>query len=143
MRQLFMILTIILVFSISYAYAQMGGHMTDREMMGESRKEQAAFPGHGGQMMGSGMMGYGGHMMGSGCGEHMMGPDIMGYGAEKEDREFLDDTVGIRREMHNKKFEFSEALRNPDTTRKTLLRLKKEMLEIKIKIYEKAIQIKD
>jgi hypothetical protein len=65
---------------------------------------------------------------------------MMGYGTEEEYRKYLDETVDLRRALHNKKFEISEALRNPETTRKTLLQLRKEMLEIKVKIYEKAIK---
>jgi hypothetical protein len=83
-------------------------------------------------------------MMGSGCGGHMMegmmGLDMMGFGTEEEYRKHIDETVELRRALHNKKFEISEALRNPETTSKTLLQLRKEMLEIKVKIYEKAIK---
>ncbi len=135
MRQTFLITAIILAFSVTYGYAMMheGGHM-----MGETKQGQAASPGCGmmGQGPGGHMMGSGGHM---GCGEHMMG-GMMGYGSEEEQQKFLDDTTGLRREMHKKKFEYSEALRNPDTKRTTLLKLKKEMLEIKVKMYEKAIK---
>ena len=171
MKQIFLIATIILVFSVTYGNAQMGGGMMGGTMHDDSTSagSSADAPGYGGHMMGQGMgSGYGGHMgggmmglgygrhmmdsrmMGSGYGGHkmgscghMMGPDMMGYGTEEENRKFLDETVGLRREMHNKKFEISEALRNPDTSRKTLLKLKKEILEIQIKMYETAIKIED
>jgi hypothetical protein len=139
MRQIFFAIAIILVFSVSYGFAMMheGGHMMGQGTAGEIQQGQAVTPGYG-------MMGYGGHMMGPGghmgCGEHMMGGKL-GYGSEEEQQKFLDDTTDLRRAMHNKKFEYSEALRNPDTKRATLLKLKKEMLEIKIKMYEKAIKI--
>ena len=154
MRKMFFALAIILVFSVAYGFAQMdeGGHMMGQGMMGETQKGQTqeGYP----NMMGMGcdehMMGSGRHMMGGmmgqrggpgghmGCG--MMG-DMLGYGSEEEQQKFLDDTTDLRREMHNKKFEISEALRNPDTKRATLLKLQKEMLEIKVKMYEKAIKI--
>lgn len=123
---------LILFLSVSYAYSHMheGG-----PMMGETKQGMATSPGYG--MMGPG---YGGHMMGAGCGGHMMGQGVLGFGTEEENRKFIDDTVDLRREMHNKKFEFSEALRRSDTSRKTLLKLKKEILEIKVKMYERALR---
>jgi hypothetical protein len=144
---------LILAFSVTYGYGQMheGGHMMGQGTTGEIQQGQATAPGYGmmgygGHMMGQG---YGGHMMGGmmgpgghmGCGEHMMG-DMLGYGSEEEQQKFLDDTTDLRREMHNKKFDYSEALRNPDTKRTTLLKLRKEMLEIKVKMYERAIKNK-
>jgi len=146
MRQIFFAIAIILVFSVSYGFAMMheGGHMMGQGTAGEIQQGQGAAPGYGGHMMG-GMMGQGGHMMGPGghmgCGEHMMGGGMLGYGSEEEQQKFLNDTTDLRRAMHNKKFEYSEALRNPDIKRATLLKLKKEMLEIKVKMYEKAIKI--
>jgi hypothetical protein len=169
MKRLFVV-AIILTFSVTYGYSQMheGGHMMGQGSTGEIQQGQAVAPGYGmmgygGHMMGQGygghmmggMMGPGGHMMGQGYGGHMMGGmmgpgghmmegmmglDMMGYGTEEEYRKHLDETVDLRRALHNKKFEISEALRNPETTRKTLLQLRKEMLEIKVKIYEKAIK---
>jgi hypothetical protein len=149
MKRLFVV-AIILTFSVTYGYSQMheGGHMMGQGSTGEIQQGQAVAPGYG-------MMGYGGHMMGQGYGGHMMGGmmgpgghmmegmmglDMMGYGTEEEYRKHLDETVDLRRALHNKKFEISEALRNPETARKTLLQLRKEMLEIKVKIYEKAIK---
>lgn len=98
--------------------------------------------GHMGGMMGQGRMGgYG--MMGQGHMGGMMGPGMMrGYGYRGSDpeayKQYLDDTAGLRRKLHNKRFEYSEAVRNPDTTRKSLLRLEKEMMDLRWKIYEKA-----
>jgi hypothetical protein len=144
MRKMFFALAIILVFSVAYGFAQMdeGGHMMGQGMMGETQQGQTQEGDS--HMMGPGMMGQGGHMMGPGghmgCGEHMMG-GMFGYDTEEEQKKFLDDTTDLRREMHNKKFEYSEALRKPDTNRATLLKLQKEMLEIKVKMYEKAIKI--
>ena len=151
MKRILLITAITLVFSVSYGYAMMheNGHMMGQGSTGEIQQGQGVTPGYGGHMMGQGygghMMGQGGHMMGPGghmgCGEHMMG-DMLGYGSEEEQQKFLDDTTDLRREMHNKKFDYSEALRNPDTKRTTLLKLRKEMLEIKVKMYERAIKNK-
>ena len=146
MRQTCFAVALILVFSVTYSYAMMheGGHMMGKSQQGQTAGKGDGMMGHGcgGTMMG-GMMGQGGHMMGSGrhmgCGEHMMG-GMPGFESEQEQQKFLDDTADLRREMHNKKFEISEALRSPDTDRAILLKLKKEMLEIKIKMYDRAIK---
>jgi hypothetical protein len=95
-----------------------GGHMTSS--------------GNGGHMMGQG---YGSHMDGSGYGGHMGGSTSQGYGA---DRKFLDETADLRKDLHDKKFEYAEAARNPNTTVGTLRQLEKELYELESKIYEKA-----
>lgn len=87
----------------------------------------------GGQMTGPGY--YGGHMMGPGFGGHMMGSGGPGYGA---DRDFLDETVELRKKLHDKRFEYFEARRNPETDAGTLTGLEKEIREMQDKIYEKA-----
>ncbi len=109
---------------------------------------------HGG---GYGMGGYGGHMMGSGMmgGHHgMMGGNYGGYAncpgaagfeqnnwnGEKQQK-FLDETAGLRKEMHDKRFEYMEAQRNPKMTRAELMAMEKEMLELQEKIHEKAEQL--
>ena len=108
--------------------------------------------GNGNTMMGSGygMMGPG--MMGGHYG--MMGPGMMGgYGDcpgaaqggqggwnSESHRKFLDDTVGLRKEMSDKGFEYMEAQRNPNTTREQLAALEKEMIDIRTKLQEKAEQ---
>jgi hypothetical protein len=75
--------------------------------------------------------GYGGHMMGQGFGGPMMGGG--GY-----DQEFLEETREMRREMHNKRFEYFEASRNPNTTRGDLAKLEKEIGELQENLYEKS-----
>ncbi len=110
-----------------------------------------------GHMGGYGMMGQGGGygMMGQGGGYGMMGPGMMGQGRmggygyrgndpkafkkyQGEYQEYLNDTADLRRKLHNKRFEYIEAARNPDTTRKSLMKLEREMQDIQLKIYEKA-----
>lgn len=88
----------------------------------------------GGHMMGSGMMGYGGHMMGTvGYGGHMMGSSGFKY-----DKKFLDETTELRKELHNKRFEYFESLRDTETTPKTLTNLEKEVFDLQFNIREKA-----
>ena len=79
-------------------------------------------------MMGGGMMGYG------------MGQGMMGYCNKEEFNKFLDETIDSRKELHNKKFEYSEALRNPKTKPETITNYENEIHELQKKIYEKSPQ---
>jgi len=103
-------------------------------------------------MMGQGMMGQG--MMGSG----RMGPGMMGgYGGGYGDcpgaayfgpdgwnseshQKFLEDTVGLRKELNDKGFEYAEAQRNPNTTREQLASIEKEIIDIRTKLQGQAEQ---
>ena len=90
--------------------------------------------GYEGHMMGGGHMGYG--MMGGGYGGgHMMerGP---GYGYDKETKEFLDKTADLRKELHEKRFEYMEAWRADDE--KKAEKLAKELDELAEKLYAEA-----
>jgi len=109
-------------------------------------------PGMMGGMMGPGMMGHmGGYGMGPGMMGGMMGSGMMGYGyggrgSSPEDyqkyqekyQKYLDDTSGLRRKLHNLKFEYMEAVRNPDSDRQQIMKLEKEIRDIQWEIYEKA-----
>ena len=112
---------------------------------------------HGG---GWGGRGWGGHMMGGYgmMGSGMMGPGMMGgYGGGYGDcpgaayfgpdgwnseshQKFLEDTVGLRKELNDKWFEYAEAQRNPNTTREQLAAIEKEVIDIRTKLQEKAEQ---
>jgi mono/diheme cytochrome c family protein len=97
----------------------------------------------GGYGMGPGMMGgYGmgpGMMGGYGMGGYGMGPGMMGYSRQSpECQKFYDDTAQLRKELHDKRFEYFETLRNPKTTMGTVSNLQKEMWELQEKIYSKA-----
>jgi hypothetical protein len=83
--------------------------------------------------MGPGMMG-GGYGMGPG----MMGP---GYYQQNEAcQKFFDETSGTRKDLHNKRFEYSEAVRNPKSTPESVAKLGKEIRELQEKIHSKAPQ---
>ena len=125
------------------------GYYPCPQMMGQGHMGGMMGPGMMGGMMGQGHMGgYG--MMGQGRMGGMMGPGMMGgYGYRGSDpkafkkyqgeyQEYLNDTADLRRKLHNKRFEYIEAARNPDTTRKSLMKLEREMRDIQWKIYEKA-----
>ncbi len=81
----------------------------------------------------------GGHMMGQGYGGHMMGT-MMGWGGQGAgpDKKFLDETADLRKNLHEKRFEYFEANRNPGTDSETLAGLEKEIYELQLKIHDKA-----
>jgi mono/diheme cytochrome c family protein len=108
----------------------MGGGMMGGYGMGPGMMGGGMMGGYG---MGPGMMGRG--MMGGG----MMGRGMMGgYNQSEECQKFLDETAGLRKELHEKRFEYSEAYRNPKTTPETIVKLEREILDLQKKIYAKA-----
>ena len=97
-------------------------------------------------MMGPGY-GYGGYGMGPG----MMGPGYgyggyrdygprQGYMQNEECQKFLDSTAKERRELHDKRYEYFEAVRNPKTTPNSIANLEKEIRQLQDKIYSEAPQ---
>ncbi|MEF9476303.1 MAG: hypothetical protein L0958_06440 [Candidatus Mariimomonas ferrooxydans] len=147
MKQIFIITALILGLSAVNSSAQMQGGMMGQDTIqtGKGQKQTGEMSKHGlcSQMMGTGMMGSGmGHgMMGCGMGHGMMGcgmgHGMMGYNAESY-RKFLDGTAGLRKELHSKKFEYFEVLRNPKTKPETITKLEKKIQELQSKIYEKT-----
>lgn len=103
-------------------------------------------------MMGGGYGGMGPGMMGGygWNGGYNSGPDADGFGPNgqqngwnsENNQKFLDDTVQLRREMNDKRFEYHEAMRNPKTTRAQLAVLEKAMIDLRYKIAEKADQFR-
>lgn len=89
----------------------------------------------GGYGMGPGMMG------GSGMGPGMMrrhGMEPDAYIQSAECQKFYDDTAQLRKQLHDKRFEYFETVRNPKTTMGTVAELQEEMRELQEKIYSKA-----
>ena len=93
--------------------------------------------GPGYRMGGPGMMGWG-PGRGYGWGR---GPDMWGYHYNKRFTEvcqkFMDETVALRKEFFNKRFDYYEALRNPKTGTETLSKLEAEMADLNQKIWGK------
>ncbi len=114
------VVSILAVGAIAYAHgngAWGGGHMGGQ-----------GYGGHMGQ-------GYGGQMMGQAYGGHMMGGYGSGYGT---DQKFLDETTDLRKELHNKRFEYSEAARDPKTDTDALAGLEKEIYELQAQLHKDA-----
>ncbi len=94
-------------------------------------------PGWGrGYMMGPGY-GHMGQGYGPGYGD-CGGPSACVGAGGALDQKFLDETADLRREMHQKRFEYMEAVRDPKTDEKTIAKLEKELGELQEKIHEKA-----
>lgn len=126
MRKMIIGVAVALIFAVgAFAYAHGPGYdgRSSGHMMGQ---------GYGGHMMGKG---HGGHMMGNEYGGHMMARE--GAGLE-DNQKFLDETKDLRKELHNKRFEYMELSRNSDTPGDTLMKLEKEIFGLEDSIREKA-----
>ena len=80
---------------------------------------------------------------GYGMGPGMMmghGGAGMGYWDCKTEacQKFLKDTAPLRRKIHNKRFDYMEAARNPETTMGDLQKLQKEIEALQKELYEEA-----
>ncbi len=80
----------------------------------------------------------------------MSGPPMMGYGMmqqrssatpggfmiPQEVQKFLDETRELRREIHNKKFDYFEASRNAEANPEELARIEKELIDLRMRMFE-------
>jgi len=94
--------------------------------------------------MGPNMMGSGNPPCMTGNFGYGMGPGMMGgYSPEQykkqyqENQQFLDETRDLRKKIHTLKFDYAEALRNPETKREDLTKMNAEMEKIWKQIHEK------
>jgi len=148
MKKLTICLMIASIFTVmSFVYADESGSWGDYNYCPYCGSYMGPHGGYGmgPGMMGQGMMGQG--MMGRGMmGRHGMGPGTMdqgmmgrGYQSQSpECQKFFDESVGLRKELHNKRFEYFEAARNPKTTGEALAKIDKEVRELREKIYAKG-----
>lgn len=67
-------------------------------------------------------------------------PGAVGYGQSEESlknyQQFLDTTKDLRKNMHELRFEYAEAYRNPKTDRETLAKLEDQINNLGRKIHE-------
>ncbi len=112
------------------------GNMGGYGMMGRGHMGGMMGGGHMGGMMGPGMMG-GGHMGSAGYGASEASPEAYKK-YQEEYQKYMDDTTGLRKKLHNKKFDYFEAARNSKTTRGELLKIEKEIRDLQWEMYEKA-----
>jgi len=139
MKKLLVTLTVVGILALGAgAFAFGPGWFGVGNMMGNT--------GYGGMMMGGGMMGpgmMGGYGMGPGMmGGYGMGPAMMGWNTSPDrygyDQKFLNETRELRKALNDKRFEYFEALRNPETKPDRIAKLEKEITEIQKKLYEKS-----
>jgi hypothetical protein len=133
MKRLVLLLALLSTLTlVAFAYAQGPGMMGGGYGMGGY--------GMGGYGMGGyGMGGYG--MGGYGMGGYGMGPGMMGQGynwQSPECQKFHDDTVQLRKQLHEKRFDYFEASRNPKTTGEDLTKIEKEIKDLQENLYLKA-----
>lgn len=94
--------------------------------------------------MGSGMMGGGNEGMGQGMmggGGNNIGQEMMGsgyYSQSPECQAFYNDTVQLRKELNEKRFEYFEMQRNPNEGGGKAAEMEKEINELRDKISAKA-----
>jgi hypothetical protein len=69
-------------------------------------------------------------------GGYEMGPGYYTYSPDCQ--KFYDETAAPRKELHDKRFEYFEAVRNPKTTGEAAEKLEKEIQELQKKIYSTA-----
>jgi len=82
-------------------------------------------------------------MMGPGYGGYGMGPGMMGPGYSQQNeacQKFMDESAGLRKDLHTKRYEYFETIRNPKTTPETAAKLEKELRDLQDKIYSKSPQ---
>ena len=91
----------------------------------------------GGYGMGPGRYGMGSSMMQGGYGMMGRGP----YGTSEECQNFFDETAKQRKELYNKRFEYSEAFRNPKTQPEKIEKLEKDIRGLQEEIYKKAQKV--
>ena len=97
-----------------------------------------------GMIMGSGMMGGGMGMMGPGM---MMGSGMMGSGMgirnmQQYDK-FMNYTKELRLKLHDMRFEYIEAMRNPKTTIGDLRHMMEKMAKLRQEIMQKMPKMQD
>jgi len=105
-----------------------GGQMRSKGMRGG--QNQDCLMNGGGQRMGSKGMMHGKRGMHNGG--KMMNPEM----AEKRDK-FLDSTVELRKQLHDKQFAYKEATRNPAMTQGELKNQQKELYTMRQELQTK------
>ncbi|TKB28444.1 hypothetical protein FCL47_02875 [Desulfopila sp. IMCC35006] len=134
---------------LAYAHGGGCGYSDSYDMMGGRTGRGMMSDDHGG--MGAGMMGDG-RGMGPGMMDNQrgynnslggvrFGPNGSQNGWTSENyQKFLNDTVQLRKEMHDKRFDYQEARRDPKTTKTQLAEIEKAVIDLRYKIEEKADQ---
>ena len=108
---------------------QMNGNMQGGNMQGGMMGDMMGMGMHGKGMMG----GKQGNWGGMGC-NGMMGGTMMNQMTSGQQQAFMDQTTDMRKEMMDLRFDYMEAMRNPNTNPKNLAKIEKQMLELRTKM---------
>ncbi len=146
MKKSIILSCLIVILTAGFVYAH--GNDWGGGQQGQMRGPGMMGGGYGGQMMGPGMMGggYGGQMMGPGTREGNFGSCPCGawFGQNYQNNDayhkFMDDTVDLRKELNSKRFEYTEMMRNPNTSREEIASLEKEIFNLQQQLQDKARQ---
>jgi hypothetical protein len=112
---------------------QMNGNMMGGDMQGGGMQGGMMNKG----MMNGGMMGGNqGKWGGMGC-NGMMGGAMMNQMTPGQQQAFMDQTTDMRKEMMDLRYDYMEAMRNPNTNPKDLAKIEKQMLELRTKMMGK------
>jgi hypothetical protein len=131
-----------------YGYGMQPGMMMGGYGMGPNMMGNYGYgSGMGPQMMGNSGYGMGPNMMGNygyGAGPQMMTPETEKQYKEYNEKtnQFLDETKGLRKELHSLKFEYQETLRSTPEPSEKLDEMRREMFDLHQKIYNKSLKIK-
>lgn len=140
------VLALGLVAGIAYAHSGgygMGGYGNGGHMMNRGHMMNNGMGG--GPMMNGGYNMMGHHMGGAGGYANCPGAAAFTNNANNgwdsaSHQKFLDDTVELRQEMNNKRFEYMEARRNPNAGQDQLAAIEKELNDIQLRLQQKAQQ---
>ena len=147
------LLAVLLTFGLSSGIAvAQSGTSQDTTAQQPTMMGQQGMMGQGmGQGMGMGMghKGMGRHMMMGQQGQGMMMNGGMGQGcmrmtanmSPEQRQQFFDATHDLRKQMHDLRFDYMEARRNPATTQGQLMEMEQKMAEIRQQVMTKAQSI--
>ena len=118
------------------AYAMMGGGGGGYGMMGGSGGGYGMMGGNGGSGSMSNGNGYG-RYNGS---DKYQGQNRSGQNSwtNEQNQRFMDATVQLRKELNDKRFEYREAQRNPNTSKERLSKLERDINDLQAELNRKA-----
>jgi peptidoglycan hydrolase CwlO-like protein len=133
MKKVIVVLAIVFLSSMAaLAQENSGGNSAGQGMMGSG--DNSAGPG----MMGGGGYGTGSEMMGGEGNGKNTGTMGQGYSQRPECQEFYNETTKLRKELHEKRFEYFETQRNPKASMETITKYETQIKELQEKISAKA-----
>lgn len=122
----------------TYGNSMMGGNggMYQGSMYGRGIQQRRMIN-NGGGIMGGMMGGYHGNWWRNmGC-NGMMGGIMMNRMTPEQQQNFMNQTTELRKKMMDLRFDYRNAMLNPNTTPEDLAKIEKQMLELRTKMMDK------